>query len=93
MNPFLPRFLKVAYRKEPISSFVLIVGLVDVVIGGVGTEWSLLSLGVFTALLAVSLRWWQTQKSAVIAVEPKPRRYLPPARPPLPILTQEHRQR
>ena len=26
MSPLLPRFVKVAYRKEPISSFILIVG-------------------------------------------------------------------
>ena len=95
MTPLLPRFLKVAYRKEPISSFILIVGAVDIVIGGMGEQWGLLSLGLLTALLAAGLRWWQTQKSEAIAVEHKPRRYLPPSSslPPLPLLTHEHRHR
>jgi len=93
MSPLLPRFVKVAYRKEPISSFILIVGAVDVVIGGMGEKWSLLSIGVATAVLAVGLRWWQAQKSEAIAVEQPPRRYLPPAssRAPLPHLTKENR--
>ncbi|MGL5035810.1 MAG: hypothetical protein ACRC6M_18640 [Microcystaceae cyanobacterium] len=93
MPPLLPRFIRVAYRKEPISSFILIVGLVDSVIGGVGAQWSLLSLGVLTASLSVGLRWWQTQKTEAIAIDPKPRRYLPPARQPLPMLTKEHHRR
>jgi hypothetical protein len=92
MSPLLPRFVKVAYRKEPISSFILIVGAVDVVIGGMGEKWSLLSIGVATALLAVGMRWWQSQKSEAIASGP-PRHYLPPAssRAPLPNLTKENR--
>jgi hypothetical protein len=53
MSPLLPRFVKVAYRKEPISSFILIVGAVDVVIGGMGEKWSLLSIGLATAGSAV----------------------------------------
>jgi hypothetical protein len=46
MNALLPRILKAAYRKEPISSFIVIVGAVDAVIGGVGERWSLLSFGI-----------------------------------------------
>ena len=92
MSPLLPRFVKVAYRKEPISSFILIVGAVDVVIGGMGEKWSLLSIGIVTVLIAGGLRWWQSQKADAIAVEQPPRRYLPPAtsRAPLPNLTKEH---
>lgn len=96
MSPLLPRFVKVAYRKEPISSFILIVAAVDVVIGGVGEKWSLLSLGIITALVAGGIRWWQSQKAAdAIALQHAPRRYLPPAssRSPLPTLTKENHRR
>jgi hypothetical protein len=94
MTLLLPRFLKTFYRREPISSFILILGAVDGVIGGVGSRWSLFSLGVMLVFLALGIRWWQGQKSVKIAVNPSPRRYLPPSpeRPPLPLLT-SHRQR
>lgn len=95
MTPLLPRFLKTFYRREPLSSFILIVGAVDSVMGGVGSRWSLCSLGVMLLLLALGIRWWQGQKSAQIPVSPSPRRYLPPSseRPPLPLLTpQRHRR-
>jgi hypothetical protein len=95
MNALLPRFLKVAYRKEPISSFILIVGAVDAVIGGVGSRWSLLSLGMMMVILAVLLRWWQMQKSQAIVAEEAPRRYLPPSssRTPLPMLSSQKQRR
>lgn len=92
MNVLLPRFLKLAYRKEPISSFVLIVGAVDAAIGGVGGRWTLTSVGVTTVAIAILLRWWQTQKSRVVAQEA--RRFLPPSssRSPLPTLTSKERR-
>ncbi|ACK64758.1 conserved hypothetical protein [Rippkaea orientalis PCC 8801] len=95
MNALLPRFLKNAYRKEPISSFILIVGAVDAVIGGVGERWTLLSFGLMVVLLSVILRWWQTQKAQPLTTEDTPRRYLPPSstRSPLPRLTQDHTHR
>ncbi len=89
MNALLPRFLKVAYRKEPISSFVVIVGSVDAVIGGVGESWSLLSFGVMMVMLAIILRWWQSQRKESQLAEQPVTRFLPPAssRPPLPLMT------
>jgi hypothetical protein len=95
MNALFPRFLRTAYRKEPISSFILVVGAVDAVIGGVGQQWSLLSLGLLISLLSVALRWWQVQKNQPILTEDTPRRYLPPSssRTPLPRLTHDHSRR
>ncbi len=95
MNALLPRFLRTAYRKEPISSFILVVGAVDAVIGGVGERWTLLSFGLVVVLLSVILRWWQTQKAQPLMTEDIPRRYLPPssARSPLPRLTHEQTRR
>lgn len=91
MNALLPRFLKSAYRKEPISSFILIVGAVDAVIGGVGERWTLLSFGLVLVLLAAALRWWQMQKAQALFTEETPRRYLPPSssQRPLPMLMNE----
>ena len=95
MNAFFPRFLKTAYRKEPISSFIFMVGTVNAVIGGVGERWTLLSSGLVVVLLSVILRCWQTQKTQPSVTEDTPRRYLPlsPMRSPLPILTNDKPRR
>lgn len=89
MNFFWPRFLKSAYRKEPISSFLVIVGIVDAVIGGTDESWSLLTFGLGTVGVAVALRWWQTQHQEPEPIHQAPKHYLPPSssRPALPILS------
>jgi hypothetical protein len=91
MNALMPRFLKSAYRREPISSFILIVGAVNALIGGVGEHWSLFSFGLLIILLAAVLRWWQGQKGRELLGEDTPRHYLPPSssRAPLPMLTHD----
>ncbi|MGK7933822.1 MAG: hypothetical protein AB4041_20665 [Microcystaceae cyanobacterium] len=93
MNVLIPRFVKAAYRKEPISSFIVILGSVDAVMGGVSGRLSLFSLGIGITLLAFIVRWWNTQAVSPVVSEETPRRYLPPSptQPPLPHLT--HRQR
>ena len=94
MNFYLPRFVKVFYRREPISSFILIMAAVDIVLGGVDGKWSLLSVGIVVAFLGLGVRWWQGQKTEPIAVRQTPRRYLPPSPPsrqPLPMLTKQRR--
>lgn len=63
MNALWHRVLKPLYRKEPISSFVLTVGAVDVAIGGLGSYGSLLLLGTGTVATAIALRWWQIQRA------------------------------
>lgn len=86
------KFLGSLYRKEPISGFILILGITDAVIGGVGGRWSLLSVGVAIALVGLLVRWRQTQTTAVAA---KPvRNLLPPqdSRPPMPLLTSNKRR-
>ncbi len=94
MNALWPRFLKSAYRKEPISSFIVIVGAVDAVIGGVGERWSLLSFGLMMVVLAVALRWWQTQRRETELADQPVTHYLPPAssRPVMPMLSATKRQ-
>jgi hypothetical protein len=90
MNVIFPRFLKSAYRKEPISSFIVIVGATDLVMGGVGTQWTLFSLGLILILTAGLIRWQKIQKVNNLINQEKTRaRYiLPPSssRPSLPTL-------
>ncbi|USR91976.1 hypothetical protein NEA10_04425 [Phormidium yuhuli AB48] len=63
MNAVWHRFFKPFYRKEPVSSFILTVGAVDVALGGLGSYSSLLLLGMGTMTGAIALRWWQSQQS------------------------------
>ncbi|MEQ9358306.1 hypothetical protein [Coleofasciculus sp. F4-SAH-05] len=93
MNALGPRFWKLAYRKEPISSFIVTVGAVDAVIGGVGERWSLLTFGLMMVMLAVGLRWWQSQRRQTELAEQPVTHYLPssPSRPPLPMLSTSKR--
>ncbi len=81
MNALMPRFLKSAYRKEPITSFIVIVGAVDAVIGGVDQSWSLLTFGVAMVGIAIALRWWQQQQHEVEPQPQKAQRYLPAPSP------------
>ncbi|MCA1992221.1 MAG: hypothetical protein LDL41_09275 [Coleofasciculus sp. S288] len=94
MNALLPRILKAAYRKEPISSFIIIVGAVDAVIGGVGERWTLLTFGLLMVMLAVAIRWWQSQRRETELAEQPVTHFLPPnsSRPALPMLSATKRQ-
>lgn len=88
MNVGLPRNLKSLYRKEPIYSLLLTVGLVDAAIGGVGDRLGLLSFGIGTASVAIALWLWKAQQNS--RPEPlslRPQRYLPPAPSELPNLS------
>lgn len=89
MNAAWPRFLKSAYRREPISSFVITVGVVDAAIGGLDERWSLFTFGLGTVGVAIALRWWLTQRNQAELPERVPQHYLPPSssRPPLPTLS------
>lgn len=95
MNVLWPRFLKSAYRKEPISSFFLIAGAVDAAIGGVGQHWTLLTFGLTVVFFAIALRWWQIQRTQAVSIEEVPRQFLPPgsSQSPLPMLTSDKRRR
>lgn len=87
MNAVLPRFLKSAYRREPLPSFLITIGLVDAVIGGFDDRWSLFTFGLGTVGVAIILRWLLQQRRPNSS-QPVVQKYLPshssrPALPPL----------
>ncbi len=90
MNVSWYKIFRSLYRKEPISSFIVIFGAVDAVIGGVDEQWSLLTFGLGTVGVAIALRIWQIQRSQDDLPPPTPTRYLP-AHSSRPILTPSKR--
>lgn len=88
MNALWLRLLNSAYRKEPVASFVITVGIVDAVIGSIGASGSLFCFGLSTVGVAMILRWWQHQRSTLDQPEPAPEYYLPSrtSQPRLPVL-------
>ncbi|MGL6280937.1 MAG: hypothetical protein ACRC2J_00850, partial [Microcoleaceae cyanobacterium] len=70
MNAIWSKFLRSAYRREPITSFIITIGAVNTVIGGLDASWSLLSLGLGTASFALLWRWWLIQRSQEVEVAP-----------------------
>ncbi|WP_017303415.1 hypothetical protein [Spirulina subsalsa] len=95
MNTLLRPVLGLTYRKEPLSSFILTMGLVDAVIGGVGGQPSLLVLGTLTVGIAIVIRWKLNQPYHLQSPQTPPKGYLPPSPTlePLPVLTHEQRQK
>lgn len=94
MNPLLARFLRSVYRREPLSGFLLILGITDILLGGIGSRWSLLSVGLIIAVTGMLVRWRQMQKVSAPVVDKPTRQLLPSSssRPPLPLLTSEKRR-
>jgi hypothetical protein len=88
MNAIFPTVLKRLYRKEPISSFLIVVGAVDAVLGGVNEIGTLMILGLLTSGMAIGYRWWCIQQAESASDRKSKQLYLPPAsnRTPLPNL-------
>ena len=95
MNPFFAKFLNSVYRKEPISGFILIFGVTDALLGGMGGRWSLFSVGLMMTVLAIVLRSLQEKKLKAVRQEKTPRYQLPPiaSNAPLPLLVGKKRRR
>jgi hypothetical protein len=79
MNAIFPTFLKRLYRKEPISSFLIVVGAVDAVLGGVNEIGTLMILGLLTSGMAIGYRWWCIQQSETASERKAKQLYLPSA--------------
>jgi hypothetical protein len=89
MNAILPRFLKSAYRREPIISAFITMGVVDALIGGLDDSWSLFAFGLGTTGVALVFKLWRLQQRPPLPEEPVAQRYLPASSssPPLPVMT------
>ncbi|MBW4613176.1 MAG: hypothetical protein KME21_07810 [Desmonostoc vinosum HA7617-LM4] len=77
MNAVLPRFLKSAYRKEPVIAVLMTMGVVDALIGGLDDSWSLFAFGLGTAGMTLAFKLWRTQQRRPIPEEPVVQHYLP----------------
>lgn len=95
MNAAWFRFIKLAYRQEPISSFIITVGAVDAVIGGVENSGSLFGFGVSLVGLALFLRLWQILRDEPEEMTEKvPEHFLPPSssQPQMPMLMSQKKR-
>lgn len=69
MNAVFPRIVKSAYRKEPLITILITMGIVDALIGGFDDSWSLFIFGLGTAGTALIMRWLRMQQSPSLPVE------------------------
>jgi hypothetical protein len=79
MNVAIPRLLKSAYRKDPIVSVLITVGIIDALIGGFDDSWSLFAFGLGTTGLTLAWRFWKVQQNRPLPKEEKATKqlYLP----------------
>ncbi|WP_460200205.1 hypothetical protein [Scytonema sp. NUACC21] len=77
MNVIFPRVLKSAYRKEPLISVLITMGIVDAVIGGLDDSWSLFVVGLGTAGIALAYKFLRVQQRPPMPEEPVVQHYLP----------------
>ena len=92
MNPINPRFLSSVYRKEPIPSFLVTIGLVNAIIGGLNDRTGLFSLGLATVGGAILWRW-RLQQKPTAQIQPKSQIYLTAASSDVPTLKTPKRKR
>ncbi|HIK04352.1 MAG TPA: hypothetical protein IGS40_06505 [Trichormus sp. M33_DOE_039] len=94
MNAVLPRFLKSAYRREPIVSILMTMGVVDALIGGLDDSWSLFAVGLGTAGVTLAFKLWRNSQQQRPVTEEPVVHYLPPrsSSPTLPMLTVEKKK-
>ncbi|NJP12080.1 MAG: hypothetical protein HC866_23590 [Leptolyngbyaceae cyanobacterium RU_5_1] len=90
MNNSWSRILKSVYRREPVTSFIVTAGAVNIAVGGLSEHWALMTIGLGAVGVAIALRWWQAQNRNSIQPQKRPPVYaLPPhsSRPSLPMLS------
>ncbi|NJL91587.1 MAG: hypothetical protein HC916_18745 [Coleofasciculaceae cyanobacterium SM2_1_6] len=83
----MAKFLRSTYRREPVTSFVITMALMELVIGGFEQEWSLLGVAGFMTVGAIVFRYRSRRdlRSVTSDLSQRPEYYLPPA-PPRPVL-------
>jgi hypothetical protein len=89
MNDWM-RTLKLVYRREPILSFLVTAGAVNVAIGGLSEHWSLVSVGLSVVGVAIALgvrQQMQPRRHSPMRVPKRRSLYaLPPSAEELPLL-------
>lgn len=65
----LPRFLRSAYRRDPIPSFLMTMGAAEISLGGVSGYSGLLILGVMMFGGALGLKWLQSLRRPDIMID------------------------
>lgn len=84
MNAVFPRIVKSAYRKEPLITILITMGIVDALIGGLDDSWALFIFGLGTAGTALIVRWLRIKQSPTLQDPEVPEKhpvkelYLPP---------------
>lgn len=80
MNAVFPRIVKSAYRKEPLITILITMGIVDALIGGLDDSWALFIFGLGTAGTALIIRWLKIKQSPTLQNPEVPVKqlYLPP---------------
>ncbi|MBW4440186.1 MAG: hypothetical protein KME10_02900 [Plectolyngbya sp. WJT66-NPBG17] len=74
MNALWFRLLRTVYRKEPITGFILTAGAMNVAIGGIDQNTSLVIFGLSTVAIALAVRWWSlSHRPAPVRVTPADR--------------------
>ncbi len=90
------KLLRSTYRREPVTSFVITMALMEFMIGGFEQEWSLLGVAGVMTVGAIVLRYRQGSRrdlrSVTSDLHQRPEYYLPPSnpRPILPRLTDKN---
>jgi hypothetical protein len=77
MSILLPRFIRSAYRHDPIASFLITAGAADIAIGGVSSHGGLALLGMVIVAAAFGLKWSQSQRRSELFSEQAVQHYLP----------------
>jgi hypothetical protein len=77
MSILLPRFIRSAYRHDPIASFLITAGAADIAIGGVSSHGGLALLGMVIVAAALGLKWSQSQRRSELFSEQAVQHYLP----------------
>lgn len=93
MNWIMHRFIKSAFRQEPVASFLLIFGAVDAALGGVQGQVGLSAFGLAVVGAAAGVYWWthsEPRGQHRSAMPPAPVREAPLA---LPARSVHHRDR
>jgi hypothetical protein len=90
MNVIFPRFLKSSYRKEPLISLFITMGIVDALIGGLDDSWSLFTFGLAIAGISIGVKLWRIQQRRPLVEEESVVQHYLPSRsssPTLPMLS------